>query len=242
MRRIIALAVTLAVPLGGCSFVATRGPSSTSTNPPAYPDCTTSMTWPIVDGVFAALFTAGMIGAITDDGDMTAPIGTEPDDDDRAEAIASLGLFALATGVGAYVGYTRVSKCRGARERYQAAYPQGQPYGYPGGYPPQPYPPAQPYPGAPQPYPTAPQPYPAAPQPYYAPQPVQPVQPAQPVQPSRPVQPAQPVVPPASALGTEGDVCASNAECATGLTCSSNVCIRPAARPVGPAPAPGSGR
>jgi hypothetical protein len=34
-------------------------------------------------------------------------------------------------------------------------------------------------------------------------------------------------------LGTEGDVCMATTECATGLTCSGNVCVRMPPKPAG---------
>jgi hypothetical protein len=223
-------ALALLALLTGCSFVFTTGPDS---GPPrAYPSCTSSMTWPIVDGVFSGLFLAAMVGAITEDDNSSTSI--DDDEASKAEKITSSALFAAATGIGAYVGYRRVSGCRRAREQFAAQYPQGmQPYGYGQPYGPpygQPYPP--PYPGAaqPQPYPAQPQPYPAPqPQPYpgQQPAPSQPA-PAQPA-PSQPA-PSQPAPIAPAALGTEGDVCASNAECATGLACTANVCVRPPAR------------
>ena len=124
---------------------------------------------------------------------------TDDDEGTKAQKVTSAALFAAATGIGAYVGYRRVTRCRAARE----AFPQRNPYPY-----------AQPY-GA-QPY--GMQPY-AAPQPY----------PGQPPQPYPGTQPAPTVTPPtpSSGLGTEGDVCAESAECATGLACTNNVCVRP---------------
>ena len=197
------LCLSIAVLLAGCSFVFTSGPSGPS-NPPRYPDCTRSMTWPIVDGVFSVLFLVAMANAIAEDSDEQAG-DINDDESTKAEKVTSAALFAAATGIGAFVGYKRVGACRGATERFHAAYPNGvhpyypQPYYPPQQYPPQQYPPAQPY---------TPPPMAAPPPPVGAPPTQQP-----------------PAVP--TALGTEGDVCASNAECATGLTCTSNVCIRP---------------
>jgi len=211
------LCLTIAVLLAGCSFVFTRGPSE---RPQAYPDCTSSMTWPIVDAVFSALFLTAMISALAEDDTMS----TSFDDDDRStkgQKVASAALFTAATGVGAFVGYRRVSRCRAARETYRSQYPLGTgPYGaqYPQPYPQQ-YP--QPYPGQ------QPQPYPGQqPQQYYPPAPTPTPQPQPQPQPT--TQPGP--VPAATALGTEGDVCASSAECATGLACTSNVCVRPPAK------------
>lgn len=192
--------LVLAGSLTGCSFFMTRGPVDAGNPPRAYPSCTDSMTWPIVDGVLTGLFVAAMVGAIADEDSMST---SEDGDSTRAEQITSALLFAGLTGTSAYVGYNRVSRCRGATERFHAAYPNGMP-----AYQPYPY---QPY---------YPQPYPAVqPQPY----------PAQPAQTPPPTTPAPPATVP-TALGTEGDVCASTDECATGLTCTSNVCLRPAPR------------
>ena len=220
MKRQLCLALALAIVLGGCSFMFTRGPSGETNPPRAFPDCTRSMTWPIVDGVFSALFLAAMLGALGEDDTMRAG-DINDDDSTKAEKASSAALFAIATGVGAYVGYSRVSRCRGATERFRAAYPQGynpypyypQPYYPPQQYPPQQYPPQQP-----QPYPP-PQPYtPASPQP-------SPLPPPGPPPSSSPSQPSPSQVP--TALGTEGDVCTASSECAAGLTCASNVCVRP---------------
>ena len=198
----VVITIVLALSLASCSFVFTRGPGG-ETPPRTYPRCTTSMTWPIVDGVFSALFLTAMVSAIAED----EPAMSSSDDDEatKAQKITSAALFAAATGIGAFVGYRRVSGCRVAHERFLAQYPYGMPYG---GYP----------------YGAYPQPYPAQgyPQPYPGQQP----QPAQPT----PTAPATPTSsPPVPALGTEGDVCASSEECATGLTCTSNVCVRPPA-------------
>ena len=124
--------------LTGCSFVFTSGPSGPA-HPPRYPDCTRSMTWPIVDAVFSGLFLASMAGAIAEDDDMQAG-DINDDQSTKAERVTATALFAAATGIGAYVGYKRVSACRGATERFHAAYPNGvQPY-YPQPYYPQQYP------------------------------------------------------------------------------------------------------
>ena len=198
--------LVLAGSLTGCSFFMTSGPVDSGNPPRAYPSCTQSMTWPIVDTVLTGLFVAAMVGAIADDDSMST---SEDGDSTRAEQITSSILFAGLAGTSAYVGYNRVSRCRGANERFHAAYPNGMP-----AYQPYPY---QPY--YPQPYPAAqPQPQPYPPQPVAQPEPPPPAVPAGPVPPA--------TVP--TALGTEGDVCASSSECATGLTCTSNVCIRPA--------------
>ncbi len=161
------------------------------------------MTWPVVDGVLSGLFLVAMVGAITEDESMDTTVGSNNDDASKGSTIASTALVAVVAGASAYVGYRRVSSCRRARETFQAQY-SAQPYGY-GAYP-------QPYPQAyPPPYPAQqqqPQPYPPA-----------------------PAAPPTPLPPPAAnALGTEGDVCAANTECATGLSCTSNVCMRPAGK------------
>ena len=190
--------------LSGCSLVMVKGPRDTGNPPRTYPSCTSSLTYPVVDTVLAGLFLASMTTAIADNGSMDSTIN---DKDTRAERATSAGLMAALFGVSAYFGYTRVSRCRAAEDNFQRAYPNGMPYGYP--Y--QPYYTQQPYP---QQYPPA---YPGtapAPRPTPAPQP----------------SPSPSAVPAANALGTEGDVCASNAECATGLACTNSVCVRPPPR------------
>jgi hypothetical protein len=303
MRSRIGHQITVAVAsvsLSGCSIFLTRGPSKdVAANAP--PDCTSSMTWPAIDGVFAAVMTLAMISAVSQDNN------GDTGDDPSSDAIASGFVLAGAAGVGALVGHSRVSKCKRANETfmasayggqqpgaypYQPGYPQaGYPQqGYPQqGYPQQGYPqqgyPQQGYPqqpGYPQPvYPQQPvQPGYPAPQPGYpAPQPGQPAYPAQqypaqqyPVpQPGQPAQPGKPVAPPvakpgqppvarptparppvakptparppvarptppkppakpptgpAPVLGTEGDVCTSQAECSAGFNCTGNVCLK----------------
>lgn len=218
------ICLVLVLSLTGCSFFMTRGPNDTSKPPRAYPSCTTSMTYPIVDGVLTALFLASMTSAIAadDESDFTN------DETSRESRIASAAVLAGVAGVSAFIGYSRVSKCRAAHESFAAAYPNGMmpygatPYGYQQpAYPQQGYAPApnqQPQPspqGVPQPSPYGvPQPYPGQ-APAAAPMPA----------------PAPAPTPAAAALGTEGDVCASNAECATGLACTSNVCVRPPSSP-----------
>lgn len=126
----------------------------------------------------------------------------------------------------------------------QQGYPQ---QGYPQQYPQQPgYPQQYPQqPGYPQQYPQQPgypqQPYPVQQPPVAQPTqpPAKPVQPAQPGQlpaqipiakqpPAKPPGPAKPPAPkqPDPVLGTEGDVCTAQADCAAGFTCTGNVCLK----------------
>jgi len=154
MRNRIAVRITFfaaLVSVSGCSLFMTRGPrSDTSAQMP--PDCTTSMTWPVVDGVVAGVLTIAMISAISQDNNsMTS-------DDPDSNGIATGFIIAGAAGVGALVGHSRVSKCRRASETYMAqAYggqqqpPTAYPYGSPQGYgDPQQYPQQPGYPQHPQ--------------------------------------------------------------------------------------------
>lgn len=186
--RAAALAAALA--LTGCSFVFTRGPTQSPPNvqTPYPPDCTTSMAWPIFDGIM------GVIGWLA-----TANAVSNRAQDGTSNNVVGSVIFAGAFTAGAFVGYSRVSRCDQARERFMAAYPYGQ------GYQPQP----QPYDGQPQP--------PAPPQPQ--PEPPAPVTPAPPA-PRPPPKPGNP-------LGTEGDVCNVISDCASGLICQQNVCMKP---------------
>jgi len=166
MHRTVRVAVValVALSLTGCSFLFVRGPGDPATRPPTvYPDCTSSMTWPIVDGALAAMYAFGAVGMLTTDG-----FGASTNDDEMEEAAIASMLFAIAAGAGSYIGYQRVSECRDARAAYVPPYPHVvPPYGYP---PPQPGPYPQPYPG---PYP--PPQSPAAPQgPYPGPPPYAP--------------------------------------------------------------------
>ncbi len=176
MRHRIATRFTVVVALSslsGCSLFLTHGPQkqAAAATPP---NCTTSMSWPAVDGIIAGLMTVAMISAISQDNNtMTADA---PDSD----AIASGFIIAGAAGVSALVGHSRVSKCRRANETYMASAYGGQqppaqpyPYGYQQGYPQQGYPqqgqypqqgyPPGVYPGQPPannyPYPPSPGPF-----------------------------------------------------------------------------------
>ena len=198
----IALATTLS--LTGCSFFLTRGPAATDR--PVHPDCTESMTWPVVDGTLAALLVVSAVASAADD---RMNVGDEED------PTPALVVIAAVTTAAAIVGYSRVSKCKAATRRFHEAYPFGtQPYPYGGhpqqGQPPQGYP-QQGYPQAP--YPA--EPYPAQPAPA-------------PMPPAPPVPKAAPKPPPAppSEIGTEGDICTADAECSPGLSCEGNVCLK----------------
>ncbi|MBL9013520.1 MAG: hypothetical protein JNL83_05070 [Myxococcales bacterium] len=130
MKRIIAAVLALTVP--SCSFVLTTGPGAVGNPPVAYPECTESMTWPIVDGIFAAsmiLSGIGILGSTRDESDTTEDGGT-------AGAISAV-LMAGAFAAGAYVGYSRVSSCKEKREQFLTANPGGMRGGYGGGYNPQ---------------------------------------------------------------------------------------------------------
>ena len=273
------LASVALVSLTGCSIFLTHGPSDEAVAGKAAPECTTSMTYPAVDGVIAAVITVAMISSISSKDTQT--------DSNNSDAIASGFIVAGVAGASALIGHGRVSRCKRATDTYtaqnygQQTYPYAaQGYTYPQGYPQQGYPqqgyPQQGYPqqGYPQQYPQQgyPQQYPAqhpaqqypAQQPPAAPatQPRPPQQPAttQPKQPAttQPKQPATtqpkpnippvplnpqipkqpppakqpppPAKPPAKqpdpVLGTEGDVCSAQADCATGYTCTGNVCLK----------------
>jgi hypothetical protein len=267
MRSTFLFRLAILLSASGCSILLTRGPSSDTTAPAAgqpmapAPSCTTSMTWPAVDGVVAAVLTLALISSISQDSNSMT--GDDPDGD----ALASGFIIAGAAGVGALIGHSRVSRCRKVTESYTASYygapqpgyPQQPQYGgYPQQYPAQPqyqYPPQPGYPQQQQPGYPAPQPgYPAPQQ--YPTQPQQPYTPAAPAvaptappsrqpppiakqpapQPPVAKQPPAPKAPPAAAkappkapdpvLGTEGDVCTTQAECAGGHTCTGNVCLK----------------
>ncbi|HEU0034175.1 MAG TPA: hypothetical protein VFQ53_26285 [Kofleriaceae bacterium] len=218
----LALCVGLSVGLAGstgCSFAFTKGPSSgqlqaQAAAPTIPPGCTSSMAWPVVDGVIGGLALLSAAGAFDDD------TTSNSDRNDRITAGLVIGGVALAS---AFVGHGRVSKCRQAKETFATQYAQtyGVPYGtYPAGYgyAAQPYSPyAAPQPPAP-PVASNPPPPPAPPAPPPPPAKV----PAKPA----PRPPAKPT-PPADALGTEGDVCSTQDECAAGFTCSpQNVCLK----------------
>ena len=132
------------------------------TRPHVAPDCTTGMTWPVVDGAVATLTTLLLFAALT--GKHKA---SEKDVDSRE--IAAGVLLAGTTGVAALIGYSRVTRCRSAHAAFAAP-----PVAVPAGRAPA-LPAAKPQPD--------------------------------------------------SSLGTQGDVCATQAECAGGFTCTGNVCL-----------------
>jgi hypothetical protein len=231
------IAVVTVTALTGCSFALTKGPRPRD---PAFaqmpPDCTHSMAWPITDGIIALVAVLTAAGAADENNNVDG-------NGDNGGAVATGVIVGGVAVASALVGHSRVTKCRRAQETYTATY-YGATAGYPYGasqYPPvQQYPAPQPY-GQPQPYQQPyTQPYQ---QPYQQPPVVQPtppvVQPPPPVVRPQPpvVKPAPPVVKPAPprpqpkpqpevTLGTEGDVCAAQSECATGYTCTDNVCLK----------------
>jgi hypothetical protein len=147
-----AVALVTALALGGCSFVFTRGPTQAPPNvqTPYPPDCTTSMAWPIFDGIM------GVIGWLA-----TANAVSNRDMSGTNDNVVGAVIFAGAFTAGAFVGYSRVSRCDEARERFMAAYPYGQGYQQPQPYygqPPPPQPSPQPEPPPAEPAPPAPRP------------------------------------------------------------------------------------
>lgn len=210
------IAVVVAVATSGCSFVFTKGPSATQPNQPIAagnlpPDCTDSMAFPIIDGVLA------VFGVMVATGAKDQNSRTNTGDKNGTIALGVIGAGVAVAS--AFVGYGRVTKCRRARESFMLAnygagaggYQQPQASQYPAaGEPVQPYPPAPVDTASPNSQPVGPTP------------PVKP--PAPPVAPLPPAPPSPP--PPPPTLGTEGDVCASQAECAEGFTCSDNVCLK----------------
>lgn len=160
-RRSVALLATLST-LGGCSFLLVRGPRDVGTPAREYPRCTSSMTWPAVDGVLGILAGIGVLSALNQS-DADYRLGNPDTDPDtqRTQATITFGILTAVAGVSAFVGYQRVRRCTSAQEAFVRDYQQGQPtWGTPQpGWGGQPYPPPQPYP---QPYPQ-PQPQPPRP-------------------------------------------------------------------------------
>lgn len=213
MKRYLALVAIIS--MSGCSFLFVRGPQDLGNPPRAYPLCTSSMTWPAVDGALALLFGIGMFSALNQSDEQYMSGNPDRDaEDQRTEAAISLGIFTVAAGVSAVIGYQRVNRCGTAREEFAKAYPQGQ--GMPTWGAPQPgYPqPGYPQPGYPQQgYPQ--QGYPQQPQPGYPPQPY----------PQSTPQPGNP--PQQIPAGYEGGACMAPSSCQQGLVCASGYCVRP---------------
>jgi hypothetical protein len=260
MRSTFVIRLAVLLSLSGCSVLLTRGPRTNPDTPVVAghqqmpPDCTTSMTWPTIDGILAGIFTIAVFTTISDNNRNGDTTNTSQRDSDVAASI----ILAGAAGVSAFIGHTRVTRCRRATETYTASYygqQQQQQYAYPQQYPQQPqyqypqqYPqqyPAQP-PPAPVVQPVAPvgpappvsQPPGRQPAPVPAPAPAPPVakqpapapapplakQPAPAPKPPAPKAPAPPKTP--DPVGTEGDVCAAQSDCGAGLTCTGNVCLK----------------
>ncbi|MEO8700923.1 MAG: hypothetical protein ABI867_12820 [Kofleriaceae bacterium] len=234
------VAFVTATSLTGCSFAFTRGPKSEPNAAApvlAQPDCTHSMAWPAVDGIIAAVALLAVAGALQDSNDDSK---TDEQRDDAGGSVAAGIVVAGVAGAGALIGYSRVNKCRRANELYAASYQQSmgqgypQPYAYPQAYPAQPqyqYPQPQPYgqqpvytPVYPAPQPVA-QPAPVQPMPAPAPAPA-PVKAKPAPRPVAPKPAPAPPAPPPAELGTEGDVCTTQAECSTGFACTGNVCLK----------------
>ena len=216
------IAVVTATALTGCSFALTKGPQPRD---PAIaqlpPDCTHSMAWPITDGIIALVAVLTAAGAADENNSVDG-------NGDNGGAVTTGVIIGGVAVASALVGHARVTKCRRAQETYTATY-YGATAGYPYGAPQ--YPPVQQYP-TPQPY-VQPQPY-ARP---YQPPVVQPpppvvkppppvVKPPPPIVKPAPPKPQPPKPQPEVTLGTEGDVCAAQSECATGYTCTDNVCLK----------------
>ena len=86
-------AIALLALLTSCSFVFTSGPDS---GPPrAYPRCTSSMAWPVVDGVLTALFLTATITAIATDEKSSSSL----DDDGESSKAAQITSSALFTAM-----------------------------------------------------------------------------------------------------------------------------------------------
>lgn len=108
MKRVIALTVALA--LTGCSFIAVNGPDiAPGTMPmPDDIDCSESRAAPIVDVVLGTLMVMGAISAFIDsrkpDG---APLS--------GEAALAIAAVAVVFGSSAYFGFSRTSECRRVR-------------------------------------------------------------------------------------------------------------------------------
>jgi hypothetical protein len=187
----------------GCSFVMTKGPD-TGNPPRAYPSCTSSMTWPIVDIVLSAAFLSATIQAAADDDQMS---NLDEGEANKASKVTSAALFTVASAAGAVFGWRRVSSCRAAQEQFMAANPMGtQPYSYPYTYQQQPYYPQQQPAVQPQPQPPAPPPVVPQQQP-----------------------PASALGTEGDVCSASTD-CATGLACANDPASAKNVCVRPPAR------------
>jgi hypothetical protein len=160
------IALALVVSLSGCSFFLTRGPDNTPMMGPApssyayFPDCTDSMTYPMIDAVVTGLAVLGIVASIADN---SGNNGTTS----RNQAIGSALVIGGVFGASGYVGYGRVNRCKSARVQFIAANPGYVPTSAPS-YPSGGFPTTSPYaqPQAPQPAPP-----PQQPQPYVPPAP-----------------------------------------------------------------------
>lgn len=176
------------ISVASCSFALTHNPAM-ATPPRVAPDCPTAMTWPTVDGAITIVATLLLLATVTGKNRVN-----DEDVDSRKVAVAVM--VAGGAGIAAFVGHSRVTKCRIAHDAFLASNTPGDS--------------AAPPPVAP-PSATATPPAIAQPVPAVAP-------------PPKPTT-ARPKPPPDSSLGTQGDVCATQAECANGFVCTGNVCL-----------------
>ncbi|HTJ45386.1 MAG TPA: hypothetical protein VL463_24945 [Kofleriaceae bacterium] len=147
-------ALCLVVHANACSFLFVK-PAPPNVPPGAPVSCTDSRIFPWIDTLYGVAAVSSIVGGGASDTDST----------NKAVGIPVMSVAAIGLLAGAYVGFSRVSRCEELEDAAAAAYhpyPQPYPYGYP---PPQP----QPYP----------YPYPPPQQPPQQPPPQQPQPPAQ---------------------------------------------------------------
>lgn len=106
------IAATVLLATSACSLALTRSPARDA----APPACRTSWAWPVVDAVLAVAFAVPAIGAVATE--------TEPGSDAEAAKpyyVAGGAILTALAATSATLGYVRVARCRGARERHELA-------------------------------------------------------------------------------------------------------------------------
>jgi hypothetical protein len=159
MRRYIA---ALAIVTSGCSFLFVSGPPANHQQVP-YFDCSTSNWAPIVDTVVAALQVANVVVAAKDSDQQWHDMYCQPNDTtcnapfSRGAAVPAYIGFAALAGASLFYGYTRVARCKSAKDELATRAAVAPPAGT--------WPPVAPAPAAPAPTtaPVTPTPAPALP-------------------------------------------------------------------------------
>jgi hypothetical protein len=112
----------------GCSFVFVKGPPANHAEVPEL-DCSSRRGWPVLDTIGAGLSSVAVVSAAADDS-LPATDGANKSNRDRT-MVLGLG-WLVVSGISALYGFSKVSECRSAKQRRDAASgprPQRRPVG-----------------------------------------------------------------------------------------------------------------